>query len=123
MCAALLGELLGVPRVEVFPTAPNFNFGVIHMIPKPISYVPLLFSALSDQMTFLERVSNLEAYLRSQLLMNVKFAGPMNALKTKFNIKPERSFQEALRDVELIIIPADFALEYPQPLLPGKPHS
>ena len=43
----------------------------------------------------------------------------MDALKVKYNIKPERSFQEALADAEMVIIGADFAVEYPQPLLPG----
>ena len=119
MCAALVGELLGVPRVEIYPMSPTFSFAVNHMIPLPVSYVPLLVSNLSDKMTFVERIKNFGVYLAVQLLMNVKFAGPMNALKTKYNIKPERSFQRALRDTELVIITADFALEYPQPLLPG----
>ena len=43
----------------------------------------------------------------------------MDALKVKYNIKPERSFEEALADAEMVIIGADFAVEYPQPLLPG----
>ena len=43
----------------------------------------------------------------------------MNALKVKYNTKPERSFQETAGDAEMVIITADFALEYPQPLLPG----
>ena len=44
----------------------------------------------------------------------------MNALKMRYNITPERSFEEAVADVELLLIMADFALEYPQPLLPGE---
>ena len=119
MCAALVGELLGIPRVEIYPLAPSFTLSVIHMIPIPVSYVPMIVLPFSDRMTFLERVINCGAYLGAQLLMHVKFAGKMNALKTKYNIKPERSFQEALRDTELVIITGDFALEYPQPLLPG----
>ena len=119
MCAALIGELLGIPRVEIYPIAPNFPLAFIHMIPIPVSYVPVLVLPFTDRMTFLERVINCGAYLGGQLLMNIKFAGQMNALKTKYDINPERSFQEALRDTELVIITGDFALEYPQPLLPG----
>ena len=119
MCAALVGELLDIPRVEIYPIAPNFPFAVNHMIPIPVSYVPLLVLPFSDQMTFVQRVINCGMYLGVQLLMDVKFAGPMNALKAKYNIKPETTFLEALRDTELVIITADFALEYPQPLLPG----
>ena len=43
----------------------------------------------------------------------------MNALKVKYNINPERSFQESAGDAEMVLITADFALEYPQPLIPG----
>lgn len=43
----------------------------------------------------------------------------MNNIKIKYNIKPEQSLWEAQNEAELCIITADFALEYPQPLLPG----
>ena len=119
VCAALVGELLGIPRVEIVTNAPNMPFGFPHMIPMPVSYVPQLFTGFTDKMTFLERLLNLGAYLGSQLFMLLVFARPMNALKVKHNIKPERSFQEAVGDAEMVIITADFALEYPQPLLPG----
>ena len=91
----------------------------MHMIPMPVSYVPQLLTGFTDKMTFMERVMNLGAYLGGLVMTNLAFARPMNALKVKYNIKPERDFKEALRDAELILITADFELEYPQPLLPG----
>ena len=51
--------------------------------------------------------------------MDLLIGSTMNGLKVKYNIKPERSWQQAVGDAELVIITADFALEYPQPLLPG----
>ena len=51
--------------------------------------------------------------------MELAISGMMNGLKEKYNITPERSYQEAVFDAEMVIITADFALEYPQPLLPG----
>ena len=44
----------------------------------------------------------------------------MSVLKVKYNINPKRSLQEAIGNAELLISTSDFALEYPQPLLPGK---
>ncbi|KAJ7389217.1 UDP-glucuronosyltransferase 1-1 [Desmophyllum pertusum] len=62
---------------------------------------------------------NFGAYFGMRLLKNFAFDRPLNALKVKYNIKPERTLQEAVGDAELVIITADFALEYAQPLLPG----
>ena len=119
MCAPLVGELLGIPRVEILLFAPNTPFSFNHMIPMPVSYVPLNILGFNDKMTFMERVLNLAAYFGSKLLWDLVVASMMNDLKVKYNIKPERSYQEAAGGAELVLIAADFALEYPQPLLPG----
>ena len=118
-CAALIGEHLDIPRVEIIPAPPNSPAGFMHMIPMPISYVPQLLTGFTDKMTFMERVINLGAYLGGLAMVNLAFARPMNALKVKYNIKPEREFKDAVGDAELVIITAGFELEHPQPLLPG----
>ena len=119
-CAPLVGEFLNIPRVEIFPYPPNILLNAYHMTPMPVSYVPQLIKPdLTDKMTFGERVINLVAYLGSRLVLSLVLDRSMNNLKIKFNIKPERSFQEAIGDAEMVIITADFALEYPVPLLPG----
>ena len=115
----LIGEKLDIQRVEIMPEPPNNPFGFGHMIPMPVSYVPQLITGFSDEMTFVERVLNLGAYLVFKLGVTLISYRKMDALKVKYNIKPERSFQEALADAEMVIIGADFAVEYPQPLLPG----
>ena len=117
--AVLIGEKLDIPRVEILPAPPNVPLGFAHMIPMPVSYVPQLITRFSDEMTFLERVLNLGAYLVIKLAFSLVSYRKMDALKVKYNIKPERSFQEALADAEMVIIGADFAVEYPQPFLPG----
>ena len=118
-CGPLVGELLGIPIVEIFPSPPNLLLEVYHMAPMPISYVPQLVTGFTDKMTFMERVMNLGTYLVGKLFVSLTYDRIMNGLKVKYNIKPERSFQESIGDTELVIITADFALEYPQPLLPG----
>ena len=118
-CGALVGELLDIQRVEVMPVPPNVPFGFPHMISMPVSYVPQLLLGFTDKMTFVERVMNLGAYLGIKLATKLVTGRAMNALKVKYNIKPERDYQEIVGDAEMVIITADFALEYPQPLLPG----
>ena len=117
--ATMIGERHGIPRVEIMPLPPNAPLAFNHMIPMPVSYVPQLLTGFSDKMTFVERVVNLGVYFGANLLISA-YNRPMNALKVKYNIKPDRSFQEAVADAELVMITADFALQYAQPLLPGK---
>ena len=119
-CAPLVGEFLDIPRVEIFPYPPNILLNAYHMTPMPVSYVPQLIKPdLTDKMTFRERVINLVAFLGGRLVLSLVFDRSINNLKIKYNIKPERSIQEAIGDAEMVIITADFALEYPLPLLPG----
>ena len=118
-CAVLIGQKLGIPRIEILPEPPNAPVSFMHMMPMPVSYVPQLLTGFTDKMTFMQRVVNLGAYLGGQAMINLGFGRTLNALKVKYDIKPERSFQEAVGDTEMVIITADFALEYPQPLLPG----
>ena len=119
MCAPLVGEFLDIPRVELLVAAPNVPFGFNRMIPMPVSYVPQLMLGFTDKMSFVERVVNLMGYLGGKLFMKLAIDNIMDGLKVKYNIKPQRSYQEAVGNSELVIIAADFALEYPQPLLPG----
>ena len=119
-CASLVGEFLDIPRVEIFPYPPNIIFNVYHMTPMPVSYVPQLSKPdFTDKMTFIQRVLNLAAYFVGKLALSIVTERTMNNLKIEYNVKPERSFQEAAGDAELVLITADFALEYPLPLLPG----
>ena len=117
--AVMYGERFDIPRVEILPLPPNAALALIHMIPMPVSYVPQLFTGFSDKMTFVERVVNLGMYFSANLYVRGLYS-QMNALKVKYNIKPERSFVDAAGDVELVLITADFALQYAQPLLPGR---
>lgn len=119
-CAALLGECHNIPLVELLPLSPNGPAASFHMIPMPLSYVPVLLTRFTDKMTFMERVTNLAYYFGQKLFISMAINKPMNALKLKYNIVVERSFEEAIANVELLLILADFALEYPQPLLPGQ---
>lgn len=118
-CPVLVAEFLNIQRVEVLPGSPNQPFVLYHMVPMPLSYIPHSFPGFSDQMTFVQRVVNFGMSIFESRIFMGSLAETMNDVKFKYNIKPERSFQRAVSDAELLIISADFALEYPQPLLPG----
>ena len=118
----LVGDLLGIPRVVIAPGPPNAVFAPYHMIPSPASYIPQQLPGFSCNMTFIQRVINLGTYFVSKLLMNLMLACSMSPLKAKYNITTKITYSEAIADVELVVILANFAMEYAQPLLPGIPH-
>lgn len=90
------------------------------MFPSPVSYVPMSLTGFSSKMSFLQRVMNLGAYFALNAVFHFTTVRPLAALKAKYNITPETDIQEALNNDELVIVSSDFALDYPQPLLPGQ---
>ena len=119
LCSVLVADLLGIPRVIIFPVSPNVPTSPFFQIPLPVSYVPIDMTSFTSKMSFIERLMNFGVYVFSQFGTYFMFTTSMSPLKEMYNITPEISFQEALANYELLIIEADFALEYPQPLLPG----
>ena len=115
--AVLVSELHKIPRVSVFPGIPRP--GAFLMFPSPVSYVPMSFTGFTSKMSFLQRVMNLGAYFALNAVFHFTTVLPLTALKAKYNITPETDIQEALSRNELVIMSSDFALDYPQPLLPG----
>ena len=119
ICSVLVADLLGIPHVIIFPVSPNVPTSPLFQIPLPVSYVPVHMTSFTSNMSFSQRLMNFGVYVFSQFAMHFTFAASMSHLKEKYNITPETSYYEARANYELLIIEADFALEYPQPLLPG----
>ena len=120
-CGPLLSELLEIPRVDLCPIPPRTGLvSFTRNFPAPPSYVPVMMSGNTDRMTFLQRVKNVLMYGIQSVAFSFILPMPFNSLKMKYNIKPERSFLQAAADYELVLISADFAMDYPQPLLPCK---
>lgn len=119
-CSVLVSHLLDIPHVVIFPFSPNIPRSSYFKIPLPLSYVPLhVMTTFTSKMSFTQRVMNVGVYAFYQLALHFMFERPMALLKEKYNITPGISYSEAVASFELVIIAADFALEYPQPLLPG----
>ena len=119
LCTALVAERLSIPTVVIIPLPPTLAKSYL-MIPYPVSYVPLMMTAFTSRMSFTQRLANLGAYIFFEWASYFLFAGYLSPVKEKYNISPEISCFEAFRNFELVIIEADFAFEYPQPLLPGN---
>lgn len=118
-CGVLLSEVLDVPNVMVVTGSPNDIFAPYRKSPLPLSYIPMRGSGFPSNMTFIQRVRNVFKYCIGKVLLDVLFIRTMDEIKAKFNINPERSYSESYSDSALVIYLADFALDFPQPLLPG----
>ena len=118
-CGVLLSEVLDIPNVMVVTGSPNDIFSAYRKAPLPLSYVPMRGSGFPSNMTFIQRVRNLFKYCFGRVLMELFFIRTMDQIKVKFNINPERSYRESYSDSALMLFLADFAMEFPQPLLPG----
>ncbi|KAG9480645.1 hypothetical protein GDO78_012224 [Eleutherodactylus coqui] len=75
-CGELLAELLGVPFVYSF----RFSLGnsmerLCGQLPAPFSYVPGSMVELTDKMSFVERLKNMNFYIFQDILFHLLFAG------------------------------------------------
>ena len=115
-CGAIVSEILRLPRIDIKPAGFGMRFN-LHL--SVVSYIPWLFSSNSNQMSFLERLENL-FYHTVILISSWSYYARFDALTAEFGEGGERYFQEAINMAEMTIIMGHFALEYPQPILPGK---
>ncbi|XP_020621501.1 UDP-glucuronosyltransferase 2B10-like [Orbicella faveolata] len=113
-CGAIVSEMLGIPRIDIRP-------GMVMRLYKDISvvsYIPDMFSSNSDRMSFVERVVNLISHTLTWVTIYQYYAR-FDELRKEFGVQEQRSFEDSLNNVEVVIITGHFALEYPQPILPA----
>lgn len=114
-CGAIVSEMLGIPRIDIRPGMTMRLYKDISVV----SYIPDVFSSNTDKMSFVERVVNLISHTLTWVTIYQYYAH-FDEIRKEFGVQEQRSFEDALNNVEIIIIAAHFALEYPQPILPGK---
>ena len=115
-CGAIVSEILRLPRIDIKPAGFGMRFYTDLSV---VSYIPWVFSSNNNEMSFLERFENLFYHT----LLSTSFPSyyaRYDELTIEFGEGGERSFHEAINMAEMAIIMGHFALEYPQPILPGK---
>lgn len=114
-CGAIVSEILGIPRIDIRPGMTMRLYKDMSLV----SYIPDIFSANSDRMSFVERVVNLFSHTLTWVTIRQYYA-QFDELRKEFGVHEERSFVDSLNNADIVIIMGHFALEYPQPILPGK---
>ncbi|XP_071977586.1 UDP-glucuronosyltransferase 1A1-like isoform X2 [Engystomops pustulosus] len=116
-CGQILAEHLSVPSVFFLRGIPCHLDAKSSKCPTPASYVPRMLTALSDQMSFPERVKNLFFDLTTHFMCDLLYS-PYQQLATDF-LKRDVDLQEILGHAAIWLMRLDFVFEYPKPMMPN----
>ncbi|XP_065770033.1 UDP-glucuronosyltransferase 2B4-like isoform X3 [Muntiacus reevesi] len=118
-CGELLAELLKIPFVYSHHTSPGHiiekNSG---RLPFPPSYVPVMFSELSDHMTFMERIKNMLYTLYFDLLFPTYHEKKWNQFYSEALGRPT-TLSETMGKAEMWLIRTYWDFSFPRPQLPN----
>ncbi|XP_075058928.1 UDP-glucuronosyltransferase 2A1-like isoform X3 [Mixophyes fleayi] len=118
-CGELIAELLGLPFVYSF----RFSMGnsmerQCGHLPAPFSYVPSTMAELTDKMSFVERLKNMNFYIFQDIFFHLVFAGFWDGYFTEALGRPT-SLCEIMGKAELWLIRTYWDFEYPRPTIPN----
>ena len=120
MCGSLIAAKVSLPYVTVFTNSLSMPTAHAFGLPLNPAYVPQYKSALSDNLSFVERMENLYHWIVSYLAFYSGLAPPFQELKDRYKIAPNKTLYEVFKSVDLIIAQMGFFLDYPRPILPSK---
>ncbi|XP_054133700.1 LOW QUALITY PROTEIN: UDP-glucuronosyltransferase 1A1-like [Melozone crissalis] len=118
-CGVILAEHLSLPSIYFLRGIPcGLDFEATQCPkPPPPSYIPRVFTGLTDLMTFLQRVKNLLFDFPSVFLCDFAFE-PYSKLASEF-LQREVTVQDLLHKGSVWLLRLEFVLEYPRPLMPN----
>ena len=120
MCGSLIAAKVSLPYVAVFTNSLSMPTAHAFGLPLNPAHVPQYKSALSDNLSFVERIENLYHWIVSYLAFYSGLAPPFQELKDRYKIAPNKTLYEVFKSVDLIIAQMGFFLDYPRPVLPSK---
>ncbi|XP_059332202.1 UDP-glucuronosyltransferase 1A1-like isoform X9 [Ammospiza nelsoni] len=116
-CGAILAEYLSLPSVYFLQQIPCGLEYQATQCPNPPSYVPRVFTDLTDRMTFLQRVKNFLIGLSEPLLCHL-FYLKYESLASEF-LHRDVTMQELFSQASVWLMRYDFVFEYPRPIMPN----
>ncbi|NXL73457.1 UD11 glucuronosyltransferase, partial [Leptocoma aspasia] len=117
LCGAILAEHLSLPAVYFLRGIPcGLDFEATQC-PRPPSYVPRIFTDLTDHMAFLQRVKNLLHDIPDIFLCDFVF-DPFSNLASEF-LQREVTVLDLLQKGSVWLLRLEFVLDYPRPLMPN----
>ncbi|XP_063256069.1 UDP-glucuronosyltransferase 1A1-like isoform X2 [Prinia subflava] len=116
-CGAILAEYLSLPSVYFLQQVPCGLEYQATQCPNPPSYVPRVFTDLTDHMTFLQRVKNMIYEIPNFFLCDIVYQ-PYEELASEF-LQREVTVPDLLRQASIWLMKLDFVLHFPKPLMPN----
>ncbi|XP_059724126.1 UDP-glucuronosyltransferase 1A1-like [Haemorhous mexicanus] len=116
-CGVILAEHLSLPSVYFLRSIPCGFDSEATQCPNPPSYVPRMFSDLTDQMTFFQRVKNLLFDTQNLFLCDFAFE-PYSKLASEF-LQREVTVHDLFWKGSVWLLRVEFVLDYPRPLMPN----
>jgi len=120
LCSSLVADKLSLPHIIICASSLSTPTAIALGIPNPLSYVPQVDVPLTNELKFGDRIKNVLQWMILYYFYMYEFCPLFNEIKTRHNITTDKSIQETLGRVDMIIGQMDFTLEYPRPLLPSK---
>ncbi|KAM9009850.1 UDP-glucuronosyltransferase 1A1-like isoform 3-T3 [Ara ararauna] len=116
-CGQIVADRLSLPSVFLLQQMPcNLEYGATQC-PSPSSYVPRIFTGLTDHMNFLQRVKNLLFDFSNYFLCDFVFQ-PYAKLASEV-LERDVTVNDLLRRASIWLLKIDFVLHYPRPLMPN----
>ncbi|XP_023931889.1 UDP-glucuronosyltransferase 2C1 [Lingula anatina] len=112
ICGLIIAQYLKIPYIKLLTE----GIGDHADIPSPMAYVPAMMATFTDKMTFGERAMNAVMKMGDNLIYYYMLY-QYEQLQNKYTDIPT-SVHETSRRPSLRFAVADFALDYPQPVMP-----
>ncbi|NXA70893.1 UD11 glucuronosyltransferase, partial [Mohoua ochrocephala] len=116
-CGQIIALHFSIPSVFFLRNVPCGTDVHAAQSPDPPSYVPRMFSAYTDHMTFSERTKNFLIALSESFSCRIAY-GPFEELASEFLRKP-MTMTELLSHGSVWLKRIDFVFEYPMPVMPN----
>ncbi|XP_072434603.1 UDP-glucuronosyltransferase 1A1-like [Chiloscyllium punctatum] len=116
-CGAIVAEYLSLPSVNLLRGLPCGLDNSATQCPRPLSYVPRIFTGNTDRMTFLQRTKNVLANFAESLLCWFIYS-PFEELAQRF-LQRDVTLVQLLSNTSIWLMRYDFIFEYPKPLMPN----
>jgi glucuronosyltransferase len=116
-CGSIVAQFLALPSLYFLHALPcGLDFKATQC-PRPLSYVPTIFSLNPDHMTFLQRVKNVLIALAENFLCSVVYS-PYALLASEV-LQRDVTVQDLLSSASIWLMREDFVKDYPRPIMPS----
>ena len=119
-CSTYIADIFDKPIIYVHP-GPLALIGPWAQVPLPPSYVPLIGSGTTDDMTFMQRTKNLVVSNIKSVLLDAFVTYHFKTFQKEMGSTSTQSYAQLFGKAELYIIASvDFVFEYAHPLMPSR---